>query len=110
MIILYKQIINIEILPPPPPPDFMDVSENLEEHNESEPIDADPLHNLNNASLIVTHFVLKNKHDLNLLIELEEKTLIPKYKLNNNLMDSADRSCLCRLIIKNLLKANPDIE
>lgn len=63
-----------------------------------------------NSSIIITNFKLTSKEDLLVLLELEEKTLIPKYNMNRNLMESSDRACLSRVIIKNLLKADPQIE
>lgn len=62
----------------------------------------------NVLKIIITECELTTKDELMFLINLEEKCLIPKYKKNCFILDATDRSCLCRLIIKNLLKGNPE--
>lgn len=60
------------------------------------------------VAVLVTEFVLNKKEDLEFILQLEEKTLIPKYGLNGHSMDGTDRALICKLIMKNLLKKNPE--
>lgn len=66
--------------------------------------------NGNEHFTVYSNFVLNTKDDLIKLINLEEKCIIPKYKMRRNTMDGTDRACICRLIVKNLLKNNPEKE
>lgn len=61
------------------------------------------------VAMIIELRHLATAEDLQFLISLEEKTIIPKY-LKNGFLSSSERAVICRLIVKNLLKTDPTKE
>lgn len=75
----------------------------------NEQISKDEANPNDKVAMIIELRQLTTPEDLQFLINLEEKTIIPKY-LKYGYLSSSERAIICRLIVKNLLKSDPTKE
>lgn len=61
---------------------------------------------LNVEGMVLLNIDLRNAANLQQMLEVEEKTIMPSFKRNKVLTD-AEKDCVCLAIIKCLLKSNP---
>lgn len=61
---------------------------------------------LNVDGMVLLNIDLRNAVNLQQMLEVEEKTIMPSFKRNKVLTD-VEKDCVCLAIIKSLLKSNP---
>ena len=87
-------------------PDLQEIlnSEFIDNDTFDEPLTENPV--LNVEGMVLLDLDLRNAANLQQMLELEEKTIMPSFKRNKVLTD-AQKDCVCLAIMKCLLKSNP---